>query len=155
MSNFKKKIPRKKKNVLVYGAGEAGSQLVKSLKNSPEFKVVGFIDDNVLLHKQVILNHAIYSASNLEKLIITKEVSLVFLAIPSIGRNKRNQIIQKLNKYKLIVKTLPSISEIVDGRVTVSDIKDLNIDDLLNRDQIRPNTKLLNKNIYNRLNCHF
>tara|TARA_A100001011_G_scaffold375146_2_gene436353 strand:- start:67 stop:1587 length:1521 start_codon:yes stop_codon:yes gene_type:complete len=148
MSNFKKKIPRKKKNVLVYGAGEAGSQLVKSLKNSPEFKVVGFIDDNVLLHKQVILNHAIYSASNLEKLIITKEVSLVFLAIPSIGRNKRNQIIKKLNKYKLIVKTLPSISEIVDGRVTVSDIKDLNIDDLLNRDQIRPNTKLLNKNIY-------
>ncbi len=148
MDNFKKKISSIKKNVLIYGAGEAGSQLVKSLKNSPEFKVVGFLDDNESLHKKVVLNQFIYSSLNLEKLILTKDVSLVFLAIPSIGRNKRNRIIKKLNKHKLIVKTLPSIAEIVDGRVTVSDIKDLNVDDLLNREQIKPDNELLYKNIY-------
>ena len=65
----------------------------------------------------------------------------------SISRNKRNQIIEKLNQYKIIVKTLPSISEIVDGRITISDIKDLNIDDLLNREQVEPDINLLNKNI--------
>ena len=57
------------------------------------------------------------------------------------------KIIEKLNKHKLIVKTLPSISEIVDGRITISDIKDLNIDDLLNRKQVKPDLNLLTKNI--------
>jgi FlaA1/EpsC-like NDP-sugar epimerase len=136
-----------KKNVLIYGAGEAGRQLVISLENNPEFNLIGFLDDNEELHKQVLLGQTIYPLSNLKKLIITQNVSLIFLALPSIGRNKRNQIIKKLNQYKLIVKTLPSISEIVDGRVTISDIKDLNIDDLLNREQVEPDIKLLNKNI--------
>ena len=67
--------------------------------------------------------------------------------MPSISRNKKSKIIKKLNKYKLIVKTLPSVSQIIDGRVTVSDIKDFNTEDLLNRDQVKPDTKLLNKNI--------
>ncbi len=136
-----------KKNILVYGAGEAGSQLVVSLENNPEFKVVGFLDDNQQIHGQNLLGKKIYSSSNLKNIIITKDVSLVFLAIPSIGRNKRNQIIKKLNQFKLIVKTLPSVSEIVDGRVTISDINDLNIDDLLNRDQVKPDVRLLQKNI--------
>jgi FlaA1/EpsC-like NDP-sugar epimerase len=137
----------KKKNILVYGAGEAGRQLVNSLKNNTEFKVVGFLDDNKRLHKKVSLNQRIYPLSSLEELIVSKDVSLVFLSIPSIVRSKRNQIIRKLNKFKLIVKTLPSISEIVDGRVTISDIKDLNVDDLLNREKVEPNILLLNKNI--------
>ena len=67
--------------------------------------------------------------------------------MPSINRNKRNKIIENLNKHKLSVKTLPSISEIVDGRISVSDIKDFNINDLLNRDEVDPDEKLLNKNI--------
>ena len=67
--------------------------------------------------------------------------------MPSINRNKRNKIIENLNKHKLSVKTLPSISEIVDGRISVSDIKDFNINDLLNRDEVNPDVKLLNKNI--------
>ena len=140
-----------KKNVLVYGAGEAGRQLVVSLKNNPKFSVIGFVDDNLRLNKKVLLGKKIYSYNNLKKFVDTKDINLVFLAIPSIGRNKRNQIIKKLNKLKLIVKTLPSISEIIDGRVTVSDIKDLNIDDLLNREQVEPDTKLLNKNIYKKI----
>ncbi len=139
--------PTNKKNVIIYGAGEAGRQLVISLKNNPEFKVIGFLDDNEKLKKKFLLSHKIYSPSDLRKLITTNYVDLVFLAMPSIGRNKRNQIIKKLNKYKLIVKTLPSISEIINGKVTVSDIKDLNIDDLLNREEVKPNIKLLNKSI--------
>ena len=72
---------------------------------------------------------------------------MVFLALPAISRTKRNKIIEELNKFSLIVKTLPSISEIVDGKITLSDIKDLNIEDLLNREQVKPDYKLLNKNI--------
>ena len=137
----------KKKNILIYGAGEAGRQLVTSLENNSEFKVIGFLDDNEKLQEKVLLGQTIYSLPDLKKLLITKEVSLVFLAMPSIARNKRNQIIKKLNQYKLAVKTLPSISEIIDGRVTVSDIKDFTIEDLLNREQVQPNLELLSQNI--------
>jgi FlaA1/EpsC-like NDP-sugar epimerase len=69
------------------------------------------------------------------------------LALPSITRQKRNQIINNLNKYKVTVKTLPSVQDIVDGKVSISDIKDLSIEDLLNREQVKPNLELLSKNI--------
>lgn len=140
-----------KKKVLIYGAGDAGRQLVTALENSPEFKVVGFLDDNEQLQRQILLGQYIYAPSKLEKLVKTKNISLVFLALPTIDRIKRNEIIEKLNHYKLIVKTLPSISEIIDGKITVSDIKDLNIDDLLNREQVKPDLKLLNKNINSKI----
>ena len=143
--NLKKFVT--KKNVLIYGAGEAGSQLCISLENNPEFKVIGFLDDNRKLKGRVLLGQTIYHTSNLEKLLRIRNVSLVFLALPTITRSNRNQIIEKLNKHKLIVKTLPSISEIVDGRITVSDIKDLRVDDLLSREQVKPDIDLLNKNI--------
>ena len=148
--NFKNKIS-KRKNVLIYGAGDAGRQLIIALENSPEFKVAGIIDDNEQFHRQVLLGQTIYSPSKLERLIKVKNINLVFLALPSISRNKRNQIIEQLKKYKLAVKTLPSISEIVDGRITVSDIKDLNIEDLLNREQVKPDLKMLNKNINSKI----
>ena len=146
-SNYIFKKSFNKKNVLVYGAGESGRQLVIALENSLEFKVVAFLDDNEQLHRQFILGKTVYSMINLENLMKTKDISLVFLALPKISRSKRNQIIENLNQYKLTVKTLPSISEIVDGRITISDIKDLNVDDLLNRDEVQPDIKLLNKNI--------
>jgi FlaA1/EpsC-like NDP-sugar epimerase len=143
--NFKKSL--NKKNVLVYGAGDSGRQLVIALENNPEFRVVGFLDDDTQLHKQVLLGKIVYSTIKLENLIKIKDISLVFLALPTISRGERNQIIENLNQYKLSVKTLPSISEIVDGRITISDIKDFNVDDLLNRDEVQPDIKLLNKNI--------
>ena len=137
----------KKRNVLVYGAGVAGRQLVIALENSPEFKVAGFLDDDSQLHKRVLLGQNVYSPLLLEKLIQTKDISLVFLALPTISRNKRNNIIKNLNQYKINVQTLPTISELVDGKITLSDIKDLNINDLLNRDEVKPDKNLLNKNI--------
>ena len=145
--NFRLKKNVNKKNVLIYGAGDAGRQLVIALENSFEFKVVGFLDDNYQFNRQVVLGQTVYSQLNLEKLIQTKDITLIFLALPAISRSKRNLIIERLNQYKLIVKTLPSISEIVDGRITISDIRDLNIEDLLNRDEVKPDIKLLNKNI--------
>ena len=138
---------KNKKNVLIYGAGDAGRQLAISLENSPEFKVIGFLDDNEYLHRQVLLGQTVYSPLKLEELSQTKDINLVFLALPTINRTQRNQIIENLNKYHFSVKTLPSISEIVDGKITISDIKDLNIEDLLNREEVKPDIKLLNKNV--------
>ena len=136
-----------KKNVLIYGAGEAGRKLAVVLANSFEFKVQGFIDDNDQLHRQLLLGRTVYAPSNLNKLIQNKYIQYVFLALPTISRSEKNRIIEKLKHYRVSVKTLPSISEIINGRISISDIKDLNIDDLLSREEVKPDVKLLNKNI--------
>ena len=144
---YNEDVSTNKKNVFIYGAGQAGRQLLISLENSVEFKVIGFLDDNITLSRQILMGKKIYSSLNLKNLIKKKDIKIIFLALPSISRSKRNTIIKKLNQFKLIVKTLPSISEIIDDRITVSDIKDFNIEDLLNRDQVQPDIELLKKNI--------
>ena len=145
LTNVKKS--KNKTNVLIYGAGSSGRQLLNSLENNLEMKVVGFLDDNSQFHRQIVLGQTVYDPLNINKIINKKNIDLVLLALPSISRQKRNQIIEKLNKYKLTVKTLPSIQDIVDGKVSVSDIKDLTIEDLLGREQVQPNLELLSKNI--------
>jgi FlaA1/EpsC-like NDP-sugar epimerase len=145
LTNFKK--TKGKTNVLIYGAGSAGRQLLTSLENNLEMKVVGFLDDNPQFHRQKILGQTVYDPLKIDKLINNKNIDLVLLALPSITRQKRNQIINDLNKYKVTVKTLPSIQDIVEGKLSVSDIKDLTIEDLLSREQVKPNLELLSKNI--------
>jgi FlaA1/EpsC-like NDP-sugar epimerase len=143
---FKKKTYHLK-TTLVYGAGNSGQQLVYALQNSYELKVVGFLDDDERLHGQVLQGKNIYSPSSLGNLIKSKEAKLVLLALPSISRNRRNEILRFLNEYKLQVKTLPSVTDIAQGRVSMSDIKDLEVDDILNRDQVLANYELLIRNI--------
>ena len=145
LSNFKKS--KIKTNVLIYGAGSAGRQLLTSLESNPEMKVVSFLDDDPQFHRQEILGQTVYDPINIEKLINKKNIEIILLALPSITRQKRNQIINNLNKFKVKVKTLPSVQDIVEGRVSISDIKDLSIEDLLNREQVKPNLQLLSKNI--------
>ena len=141
------KKPRNKKKVLIYGAGNAGRQLLASLENNNEMDVVGFLDDDKNLHNQKMFDRAVYSPVKIKDLINFKGVDIVLLALPSISRNKRNQIIDDLNIHPITVKTLPSIQDIVYGKISVSDIKDLTIEDLLSREQVRPNLELLSKNI--------
>ncbi|EDZ61069.1 polysaccharide biosynthesis protein CapD [Candidatus Pelagibacter sp. HTCC7211] len=136
-----------KKKLLIYGAGNAGRQLLLSLENNPEMKAVGFLDDNKQFHNQTVLGQTVFDPINISKLINSKNIDLVLLALPSISRKKRNEIINDLNKHKISVKTLPSIQDIVDGKISVSDIKDLIIEDLLNREQVKPDIELLSKNV--------
>jgi FlaA1/EpsC-like NDP-sugar epimerase len=139
------------KKALVYGAGSAGQQLVSALANSNEVKVVGFLDDDDRLHGQVLQGQAIYSPLKIADLIKSKEVKLILLAHPSISRSRRNEILKNLSNYPLQVQTLPTFADIIQGRVNLSDIKDLDVDDILNRDQVLPNTELLSKNIISKV----
>jgi FlaA1/EpsC-like NDP-sugar epimerase len=135
------------KKALVYGAGSAGRQLLSALQNSNEFKVVGFLDDDDRLYGQVLQGQEIYSPLKIADLIKSKGASLVLLALPSISRSRRNDILKNLSYYPLQVQTLPTVADIIQGRVSLSDIKDLDVDDILNRDQVSPNPQLLSKNI--------
>ena len=147
ISNFTFKTSKNKKKILIYGVGSAGRQLFTSLENNPEMKVVGFLDDNQQFHNRTVLGQTIYDPLKIDELIILKNIDQILLALPSISRQKRNKIFNDLNRYKIKVKTLPSIQDIVSDKISISDIKDLTIEDLLNRDQVEPNLELLSKNI--------
>ena len=139
-----------KKNIVIYGAGTAGRQLSKILEKSKEFKVVGFIDDNVDLHNHTIQNIKIYSFDKLNKIIKNKSATHIFLAINSIDRSKRNIIIKKLSFFDIQVRTIPSIDQLANGKYSIEDIQDLDIDDLLHRSIVDPDLKLMENFIKNK-----
>jgi len=133
--------------VLIYGAGSAGRQLAAAMSNSHEMRVVGFLDDDDRLHGHVLNGLSIYSPADLPDLVRTLEVSTVLLAIPSISRHRRNELIEGMLKAHVQVRTLPAVSELAQGVVSTSDLRELDIDDLLGREPVSPNHILLGKNI--------
>jgi FlaA1/EpsC-like NDP-sugar epimerase len=135
------------KKTLIYGAGSAGRQLVSTLANSKELKVVGFLDDDDRLHGQVLEGQEIYPPLKIADLIKSKGAQLVLLALPSISRSRRNEILRNLSNHPLQVQTLPTVADIILGRISLSDIQDLDVEDILNRDQVLPSDELLSKNI--------
>jgi len=134
-------------NVLIYGAGATGRQLADALANSHEMRVAGFLDDDDQLVGQLLNGQPIYHPSELPDLVASVGVSDVLLAMPSIGRKQRNEILLKITQAKVAVRTLPSVNELAQGKVQTSDLRELEIDDLLGRDTVPPNEHLLEKNI--------
>ncbi len=136
--------------VLIYGAGSAGRQLASGMANSHEMRVVGFLDDDDRLHGHVLNGLHIYNPLDLEEIANQKGVTDILLAMPSASRARRNQILALLSKMKLSVRTLPGLSDIASGKVTLSDVRELDIDDLLGREPVKPNGLLLNRNTHNK-----
>jgi FlaA1/EpsC-like NDP-sugar epimerase len=136
--------------VLIYGAGSAGRQLASGMANSQEMRVFGFLDDDDRLHGHVLNGLHIYNPADLEEIASQKGVSDVLLAMPSASRERRNQILGLLSNIKISVRTLPGLSELASGKVTLSDVHELDIDDLLGRELVKPNGLLLNRNTHNK-----
>jgi FlaA1/EpsC-like NDP-sugar epimerase len=134
--------------VLIYGAGSAGRQLAAGMANSHEMRLMGFLDDDDRLHGHVLNGLSIYNPSDLEEVASQKGITDVLLAIPSSSRERRNQILVLLSKAKLSVRTLPGLSDIVSGKISFSNVRDLDIDDLLGRESVEPNGLLLNRNTH-------
>ena len=136
--------------VLIYGAGSAGRQLASGMASSHEMRVIGFLDDDDRLHGHVLNGLQIYNPAELEEIASHKGVTDVLLAMPSASRERRNQILGLLSKTKISVRTLPGLSEIASGKVTLSDVRELDIDDLLGREPVKPNALLLNRSTHNK-----
>ncbi len=135
------------RRVLIYGAGSAGRQLAAGLANSDETQVIGFIDDDQTLQGSVLNGKMIYKPDGLEKLITQLDIADLLLAIPSASRSRRNEILEQVRSTAATIRTLPGLADLADGRVTVNDLRELDIEDLLGRDSVAPNQLLLSKNI--------
>ncbi len=143
--NILKRASRPK--VLIYGAGSTGRQLVAAMANSHEMQVVGFLDDDERLHGHVLNGQPIYNPADLVNLVPTLSISDVLLAMPSLSRKRRNEILAQIRTSRVAVRTLPSVNDLLQGKVSVSDLRDLDIDDLLGREPVMPNHILLAMNV--------
>ena len=133
--------------VLIYGAGTTGRQLAAAMANSHEMQVAGFLDDDDRLHGHVLNGQPIYTPADLDNLATTLNISDVLLAMPSLSRKRRNEILGQIRVARVAVRTLPSVTDLAQGKVSISDLRELDIDDLLGREPVTPNHILLVKNI--------
>ena len=135
--------PLKRKQALIYGAGEAGAQVIKKLK---EFSIVGFIDDDHNKHGKKIDNKNIYKFDELSKIILKKNVTNIIVAIPSLDKLKRREILEKLSKYNVGIRILPSLEDILIGKFNILEFNNFDLNDLISRN-INWDTEKIYQNI--------
>ena len=135
------------RRVLVYGAGVAGQQLVSSMRSDPSIRFVGYIDDDRRLAGQKLDGDRVYWSGSLDAVAKQQDASDILLALPGIGRQRRREIVEQLSLLKLNVKTLPQVKDVVGGRVSFSDLRPLDIEDLLGREPVVPNEVLLGRSV--------
>ena len=139
-----------KPRALIYGAGEAGRELAAALSHSHVTNVIGFLDDDPRLHGSQIRGLPVYNPSDIATIANKKRVVEVMLALPRISRRRRGDILQALRGQNVTVRTLPSYSDLAEGRVTVNDIRELSISDILGRDTVAPDPALMKRDIANK-----
>ncbi len=149
--NMSSKMTRRRAPpVIIYGAGQSGAQIAAALKVSNQLNPIAFIDDEPTLHRQQINGLNVYPFSELSHVIETFYAQDILLAMPSIARSQRHKIIQRLEPYPIHVRTLPDLVDLAEGKVTIADIREVDIADLLGRESVDPQDDLLYANIKNK-----
>ncbi|MGN6496038.1 MAG: polysaccharide biosynthesis protein [Tsuneonella sp.] len=135
------------RRVLIYGAGVAGQQLAASMHSDPSLKICGFIDDDERLKGQKLDGIRVAFSGDLPKVVETNAITDVLLALPNSSRKRRRAIVKQLSPLQLNVKMLPQAKDIVGGKVSLSDLRPLEIEDLLGREPVMPNEVLLGRTV--------
>ena len=143
----------KRKRIAIYGAGRAGTQLAYALMSSREYTPVMFFDDSKDIQRSNIMGLKVYSTKNIRHLLMEKDIDEVLLAMPSIPKSRQREIIESIKSMDFPLKILPGIADVVSGKVHVEDIREVQIEDLLGRDQVAPREELLRANILGKNIC--
>ncbi len=133
--------------VAIYGAGAAGQQLLAALRASSEYCPVAFFDDDKSLAGTTVLGLRVYAGKDFAELFQDLRIDEVLLAMPSASRARRREVINRLEPFKVHVRALPGMTQLVGGQVSMSDVRDVDIADLLGRDPVPPVDGLLQKDI--------
>ncbi|NBW25260.1 MAG: polysaccharide biosynthesis protein [Betaproteobacteria bacterium] len=129
--------------LLIYGAGAAGVETAAALSMSRQYKLVGYVDDDPAKVGSTLNGARVYAAQRLPELITEHRVTDILLAMPSASRERRFQILEMAKLLPVHVQTLPRLSDLATGRVTVQDIRELDVEDLLGRAPVPPRLDLL------------
>lgn len=137
--------------VIIYGAGSSGRQLNTSLLHGSEFRAVAFVDDNSALQKALLQGLTVYSAEQLPALIERYGAQKLLLAMPSITRQRRREIVDELAALPIDILTIPGMADLVSGSAKVSELQEVSIEDLLGRDPVEPFAELIAANIHQKV----
>ena len=142
-------LRQKRKRVLIYGAGSAGQQLAMSVHSDRQIKVIGFVDENPVLSNRSLEGKPIWHTDDLERILALEDVDEVFLGLSEASRSTRRKIVERLRTQApdVRVRMLPSISEIAFEKVSINDLRDVQIEELLGRDEVAPDPELMGRNI--------
>ncbi|TXH60686.1 MAG: polysaccharide biosynthesis protein [Thiothrix sp.] len=132
-----------KTHVVIYGAGDAGMQLANALARHHEYRIVAYVDDNPTINKAIIQGLQVYKPEDLPELINKFSVGQVFLALPSVSKIRKKEILQNLESLPVHILTIPSMSELISGKSSIADLREIEVDELLGRDIIDPDYELL------------
>ncbi|MEC6747658.1 nucleoside-diphosphate sugar epimerase/dehydratase [Marinilactibacillus sp. XAAS-LB27] len=133
---------------LIIGAGEGGSLFIKHIHKNPAIEIIGLIDDdknkyNTLLYGVPILG----DTSQLKEIIYEYDIDQVTLAIPSLNSKKIEEIIDLLTDLKVKINQMPSVEEIVTGSYEVNKFKEIDVVDLLGREEVKLDIELLSEKL--------
>lgn len=135
------------KKVIIYGAGAAGIQLSNALKVSKEMQPIAFIDKNPALHDTSLGGVRVLNPKKLEKLVLRRKVDEVLIAMPSASKSTLKSLLKEIEDLSVKVRILPGFAELAQGKVSVSELKEVDISDLLGRSEVEANLALLKRNI--------
>lgn len=137
--------------VVIYGAGSSGVELARALDRGSQFRPIAFVDDSKSLQGSVVAGLEVFAPRAIPELIRDEAVSAVLLALPSLSRRRRQEILSSLEPLEIRVQTVPDFSDIIAGSATVEDVRDVDAGDLLGRDPVAPNVALLDACIRNKV----
>lgn len=129
--------------IAIYGAGKAGVTLAGALRSVPGYTPVIFIDDKKELQGTTIAGIKVYPPESLSQLVAKKQIKEVLLAMPSLTKAQQRPILDRLEQLKIKIKVTPPVESLVSGNLRLQDVRDIQIEDLLGRDTVAPDTRLI------------
>ena len=141
---------KNKTAVLIFGAGSSGRQLTTALGQGVEYNTVAFVDDDAALQGHIIQGVRVYSPADISKLVISKNIKKILLAMPSVSKARRKEILSKIEGLGVQVLTVPGMTDILEGKAKLEEFKEVGVEDLLGRDPVAPISALMTKNIANK-----
>ena len=133
--------------LLIYGAGAAGAQTAAGLVSARNYRLQAFADDDPSKVGRSINGVRVYAPQALPATVQRLGITDVLLALPSAPRQRRQQIIENLRELPVRIRTLPGLTDLASGKVTITDFQDLDIEDLLGRPPVAPNLPLMQRHI--------
>ena len=149
--HYQSLLKKECEKVAIYGAGDAGRQLLTALRQSGQYETAVFIDDNRKIKGRVINGVQVYRPHHLQNLIKKESITQILLAIPSVAAHRKKEIISHLEALPVHVKTIPGLSDIVSGKAKIEELREVDIEDLLGRDSIAPDNELFEHCIKNKV----
>ncbi|MCK9216094.1 MAG: polysaccharide biosynthesis protein [Rhodoferax sp.] len=133
--------------LLIYGAGTAGVQTASALRLSQQYALLGFVDDDASKVGRSLNGVPVFAPADVPQVVAHQGVTDILLALPSATRDRRNAILDSLRPLPIHIRTLPGMSDLASGRVTVQDFRELDVEDLLGRDPVPPDAALLARDL--------